>query len=147
YSYTRTDMAWTIDRTGTLWLGDTAGVVQIRPRAGQHRRIVPADPAQGKALTASTFFFSDSTGVVWLGTGGYGLLMHDPELERFHHLTPGVNTYQLHSDGAGNILTNSFVRIHPDRPGEPEPLVDSATIKAKFPRDIARSFARDSMGK
>ena len=148
YPATRTDMAWAIDKTATLWLADTAGIVQIQLKTGVRRRIVPADPAQGKALSASTFFFADSTGVVWLGSGGYGLLMFDPEQERFRHLTPGVNTYQLLTDKAGGLLTNHFARIDLyHRPAEPEQLADEQTIRTKFARIPAISFARDETGK
>jgi signal transduction histidine kinase/ligand-binding sensor domain-containing protein len=148
YSTTRTDLPWMVDSKGTIWLADTGSILRLDLRTGERQRVVIADAMQRKAIAVPTAFYADTTGVLWLGSGGYGLLMHDPELERFHHLTSGINTYQLLMDNAGRLLTNNFTRIDLSRqPIQQEQLVDEPTMKKNFPRIPAISLAKDDAGK
>ena len=148
YSGTSTDLPWTVDGKGTIWLADSGAILRLSLTTGERQRVITADPMQRKAITSLTAFYGDSTGVLWLASGGYGLLMHDPELERFHQLTSGINTYQLLTDNAGRLVTNNFTRVDLSRqPVLQEQLVDEPTMQKKFPHIPPISFAKDDAGK
>lgn len=43
----------------------------------------------------------DSSGTVWLGTGGYGLRKLNPQFRHFHSYLPKTSVYQIHQDHQG----------------------------------------------
>lgn len=105
------DIRWTIDHKNTLWVSDQNNITQLDLNSGEKRTVFPADPLQQKVLNAPTVYFTDKTGIVWLGSGGYGLLRFDSEVDRFHHILPGKNIYQIKEYAPGKIITNDFISI------------------------------------
>ncbi|MFT3704331.1 MAG: two-component regulator propeller domain-containing protein [Agriterribacter sp.] len=108
----RTDIRWTIDAKNILWVADVDGITQLNLNSGASIKIIPDDADHIKAVKTPTAYFTDRTGVVWLGSGGYGILRYDPEIELFHHILTGENTYQLLEYQPGEIITNNFTAVN-----------------------------------
>jgi streptogramin lyase len=123
YPYAPVSISWAIDQNQALWITDSIGVTQLDINSGNARKIIAKDPLQMKPLTFSTVFYKDKTGIVWLGSSGYGIIKYDPEIERFHHSLEGQNVYQLTEYVPGVIATNNLSII--DTRTKP-PLVDES---------------------
>ncbi|HEY6900069.1 MAG TPA: two-component regulator propeller domain-containing protein [Puia sp.] len=106
--YNASDIRWTIDNRYNLWLMDQQSIRWLNTRRNQQRRVVPDAPDHRLVLQAPTVFYTDRTGVVWLGSGGYGLLKYDPATAGFHHSLRGSNIYQLIENKDGKIITNTL---------------------------------------
>ncbi len=142
--YEADDVHWTMDRSHYLWLQGNGYITQVNIRSNRQQHIVTDAPEQMQILKTATVFYTDRTGVVWIGSGGYGLLKYDPATAGFHHFMRGANIYQLLEDQHGNVVTNNLnaimitddsIRNYPD-------YVKAEEIKAKF----NMSFARDTVG-
>lgn len=143
--YETLSVRWVMDRSHYLWLMGNGYITQVNIRNNRQRRIVADDAQQMKVLQTATVFYTDRTGVVWLGSGGYGLLKYDPATAGFHHVLPGANVYQLLEDKKGNIVTNNLnaLLITEDSVRNLAHFVDSSV---KGQNNIL-SFARDTAGR
>ena len=83
YSYKPLELQWVVDKNGIIWLADGNKFVQINLRTGSIRNFIPADASQARATNATTDLYTDRTGIMWIATGGYGVLKYDPEIELF----------------------------------------------------------------
>jgi len=103
-------------------------------------------PDQARAISAIKNFYCDKTGVVWIGSGGYGLLKYDPEAELFHHIFPGEVIYQLVTDQKNEIYTNTFhkIQLKKDRDPEISDYLDFSALKKAHPNINVTSFAKDT---
>ncbi len=99
---------WTIDKSRHLWLYSGDYIMQVNTRRNRQRR-VQADAAEDtQALKVATVFYTDRTGVVWIGSGGYGLLKYDPATSGFHHIMRETNIYQLLEGKDGKVVTSNL---------------------------------------
>ncbi|PVD52260.1 hypothetical protein DC498_11085 [Terrimonas sp.] len=123
YRSQRTDISWTIDKQNRLWLGDRNSILQLDLSTGNLRSIISASDVQMKVINTPTQYYTDRTGVVWLGSGGHGLVQFDPEVEKFSHLLSGETVYQILEYKPGKLITNFFTTI--DLNGA-SPVIDSS---------------------
>jgi signal transduction histidine kinase/ligand-binding sensor domain-containing protein/DNA-binding response OmpR family regulator len=102
------------DRTGRLWVSTHAELMHFDPRSGafQYLHHEPGD------LTSSlpTALYQDRSEVIWMGTNGYGIAIHDPKGERFRtfrrpntrsYRESGFSVYTLFEDSGGNVWINA----------------------------------------
>jgi signal transduction histidine kinase len=146
YSYNPLQLQWIIDRSGILWLADGTRIVQINLTTKSIRNVIPADQSQIQAVNAATDFYIDRTGIMWIGTGGYGVLKYDPEIELFHHILPEGDTYQILEGLPGTIITNNFqeIKLKENHPVEINEVLDPRSIKNRFPKFGVLSIAKDT---
>lgn len=103
------DTRWTIDKNHYLWLLGPGSVQQVNMRYNRRRQHAITDNAQHQqTLRVATTLYTDRTGVVWIGSGGYGLLKYDPATAGFHHTLRGTNIYQLQEGSDGKIVTTNL---------------------------------------
>ncbi|MXV50310.1 hypothetical protein GS399_04945 [Pedobacter sp. HMF7647] len=140
-------LRWVNRGNGALWILDQSKVVSVNSRNGRTRVFGAIDPAQDRFLQTATVFFKDRTGVVWIGSGGYGILKYDPEAEQFHHILSGLSHYQLLTLPSGEIITNNYQSITLGDNGPViEDFISQGLIRKKFPKFLPLSFSRDTWG-
>lgn len=111
YQPQRAGHFWTIDNNQGIWTNEGTGMRYINLANAEQHYYVPVDTLQHEAMRTVTCMFSDRNGVLWVGTGGYGILKYDPEIERFHKILPGTKQYQLVEIRPGVVMTNTFEQI------------------------------------
>jgi ligand-binding sensor domain-containing protein/two-component sensor histidine kinase len=148
YGYVTTIATWTIDKRQRLWFPSGNKIIRIHTQSDKIENIDLAAPELARAINTSTVFYTDRTGVIWIATGGYGILKYDPEKERFHHILPGVPFYELHIALSGTIFTNTLhaITINSDHSIYMKRFIDPALIKKDVPGDEVISFAKDKLG-
>jgi signal transduction histidine kinase/ligand-binding sensor domain-containing protein/DNA-binding response OmpR family regulator len=104
------------DRTGLLWISTHAELMRFDPRMGtfQYLRHDPLDPA-GVSGNVPTALHQDRSDVIWVGTNGYGIDIHDPKGERFRtfrrpetrpYRERGFSVHTLFEDSEGDLWIN-----------------------------------------
>jgi signal transduction histidine kinase/ligand-binding sensor domain-containing protein/CheY-like chemotaxis protein len=104
------------DRTGLLWISTHAELMRFDPRTGayQYLRHDPRDPA-GVSGNVPTALHQDRSDVIWVGTNGYGIDIHDPKRERFGtfrrpetrpYRESGFSVHTLFEDSEGDLWIN-----------------------------------------
>ncbi len=143
-SYEGQDVRWTMDKSHDLWLLGKGRITQVNIRHNRQRQIVADAPESMRVLQTATVFYTDRTGVVWIGSGGYGLIKYDPATAGFHHIMRGVNVYQIIEDKNGNIVTNNLnaLRITEDSARNIQHFIDAPVISDIF----NMSFTKDTAG-
>lgn len=102
-----------VDRSGALWMTTRAELMRLEPSTGEftYLRHDAQDPASINS-DLTTALYRDRSDVVWVGTNGYGINVHDPKAERFHTFRrpeswpsrlSGFSVYTLFEDRAGTI--------------------------------------------
>jgi signal transduction histidine kinase/ligand-binding sensor domain-containing protein/DNA-binding response OmpR family regulator len=101
------------DRTGRFWISTHAELMRFEPRTGafQYLRHDPLD-LTGSDITLPTALYQDRSQVIWVGTNGYGINVHDPKGKRFRtfrrpegrsYRQSGFSVYTLFEDSGGNV--------------------------------------------
>jgi signal transduction histidine kinase/ligand-binding sensor domain-containing protein/DNA-binding response OmpR family regulator len=105
------------DRTGRVWISTHAELIHFDPRTGafQYLRHDPLDPS-GVSGNVPTALYQDRSEVIWVGTNGYGIDIHDPKGERFRtfrrpathsYRESGFSVHTLFEDSGGNLWINA----------------------------------------
>lgn len=143
-AYEAEDIRWAMDRRHYLWLLGKEYITQVNIRNNKQLRIIADISDQMQVLKAATIFYTDQTGVVWIGSGGYGLIKYDPATAGFHHLMRGANIYKLLEDKEGKVITNNLnaIVITEDSVKNIPNFIDADVISEKF----NMSFTRDTAG-
>lgn len=139
---------WGTAQKGGIWVSENARLHYINPASGEQQVYQSADSLQKEALHTTTCLFSDKQGVLWIGTGGYGLLKYDPEVERFHHILPGTRQYRLAEIRPGVVMTNNFEKIS-IRKGRPAADLSNSflfRLRKKFRNHNILRFSSDHEG-
>jgi ligand-binding sensor domain-containing protein/AraC-like DNA-binding protein len=104
------------DRTGRLWISTRSELMRFDPRTGAFEYLCH-DP---RDLTGNvpTALYQDRAEVVWVGSNGYGIDIHDPKMERFRTFRrpetrssrqSGFSVYTLFEDSGGNLWIDAGV--------------------------------------
>ncbi|WP_419803294.1 two-component regulator propeller domain-containing protein [Mucilaginibacter sp.] len=143
-SYEGQDVRWTMDKSHNLWLMGKGSIKQVNIRNKGLREIIADEPESMRALQTATVFYTDRTGVVWIGSGGYGLIKYDPATVGFHHILRGYNVYQVVEDKEGKIVTNNLnaLRITEDSAQNIPHFINAPAVSDKF----NMSFTKDTAG-
>jgi signal transduction histidine kinase/ligand-binding sensor domain-containing protein/DNA-binding response OmpR family regulator len=107
------------DRAGRLWISTHSELMRFEPRTGafEYLRPDPLDPT-GINSTLPTALYQDRSEVIWVGTNGYGINVHDPKGERFRtfrrpatrpYRHSGFSVYTLFEDAAGHVWIDAGV--------------------------------------
>ena len=72
------------DRSGQLWLATRSELMRFDPSAGEFSYF-RHDPLVPESINSDlpTAVFRDRSDVIWVGTNGYGINVHDPKANRF----------------------------------------------------------------
>jgi signal transduction histidine kinase/ligand-binding sensor domain-containing protein/DNA-binding response OmpR family regulator len=101
------------DRSGQLWISTHSELMRFDPRTGafQYLRHDPLDPT-GVSGNVPTALYQDRSEVVWVGSNGYGIDIHDPKRERFRtfrrpetrpYRESGFSVHTLFEDSGGSL--------------------------------------------
>jgi signal transduction histidine kinase/ligand-binding sensor domain-containing protein/DNA-binding response OmpR family regulator len=107
------------DRTGSFWISTHTELLRFDPESGSFQYLRP-DPLvpTGINSTLPTALYQDRSEVVWVGTNGYGLNVHDPKGERFRtfrrpaarpYRHSGFSVYTLFEDSSGDLWIDAGV--------------------------------------
>jgi len=92
------------DRAGNIWVGARWRLHKVNPQTGQYVGAYLPD------ALAVTNINEDSKGILWIGTGGRGIIRFDPKTE--------VETPLLFSDNGESSLNSRIIHaVHEDRNG------------------------------
>jgi signal transduction histidine kinase/ligand-binding sensor domain-containing protein/CheY-like chemotaxis protein/AraC-like DNA-binding protein len=105
------------DRTGRFWISTHSELMRFDPQtsAFQYLRHDPLDPT-GISGNVPTAVYQDRSDVIWVGTNGYGINVHDPKGERFRTFRrpetrpfreSGFSVHTLFEDSGGNLWINA----------------------------------------
>lgn len=139
---------WLIDKNQMIWVIEGNGIRRIHIPTGERWYYVPADSLQVTALVTTTCMYSDKQGILWMGTGGYGILKYDPEIERFHHILPNTKHYQILETKPGEIITNGFgkIALSKDRPPQFQTDAFIKFLQQQFLNSNIIFFTKDTSG-
>jgi signal transduction histidine kinase/ligand-binding sensor domain-containing protein/DNA-binding response OmpR family regulator len=107
------------DRTGRFWISTHSELMRFDPGTGAFEYLRP-DPlnATGINSTLPTALHQDRSEVIWVGTNGYGINVHDPKGERFRtfrrpatrsYRQSGFSVYMLFEDSAGDVWIDAGI--------------------------------------
>ncbi len=103
----------TIDVLGRVWVATFNGTFLYDPGTNRSYRVHAADADHQLAVNRPKCVYTDRNGVVWVGAGGYGILVYDPRQERFNTVKePSMNT--LRPGSGGTVLISRpgvFLRV------------------------------------
>jgi ligand-binding sensor domain-containing protein len=113
------------DREGILWLATPSELMRFDPstQAFQYLRHEPLAPA-GMNSNVPTALFQDRSEVIWVGTNGFGLNIHDPKAERFRTFVrpedrpwrvAGFSVYTVFEDSGGGLWIDAGLLYRWDR--------------------------------
>jgi signal transduction histidine kinase/ligand-binding sensor domain-containing protein/DNA-binding response OmpR family regulator len=107
------------DRAGRFWISTHSELMRFEPGTGEFQYLRP-DPlnATGINSTLPTALYQDRSEVIWVGTNGYGINVHDPKGERFQtfrrpatrtYRQSGFSVYTLFEDSGGDLWIDAGV--------------------------------------
>jgi signal transduction histidine kinase/CheY-like chemotaxis protein/ligand-binding sensor domain-containing protein len=73
----------TTDAHGALWATDHR-LWRSDPRTGRVSRLIPSATELRNEALKVVCLYRDRSGVLWMGTNGFGVMLNDPQGERFH---------------------------------------------------------------
>jgi signal transduction histidine kinase/ligand-binding sensor domain-containing protein/CheY-like chemotaxis protein len=105
------------DRSGRFWISTHSELMRFDPQtdAFQYLR---HDPLAGTGISSNvpTALYQDRSEVIWVGSNGYGIDIHDPKGERFRtfrrpatrpYRESGFSVHTLFEDSGGNLWINA----------------------------------------
>jgi signal transduction histidine kinase/ligand-binding sensor domain-containing protein/DNA-binding response OmpR family regulator len=107
------------DRTGRFWISTHSELMRFDPGTGDFQYLRP-DPLNvtGINTTLPTALYQDRSDVIWVGTNGYGINVHDPKGERFRtfrrpatrpYRQSGFSVYTLFEDSGGDVWIDAGI--------------------------------------
>ncbi len=95
-----------LDKSGNIWFLDEKHLTVFNLSSGQSRFIGSGDENIQYHLTLIQSTYLDRSGMIWMGTGGYGIITLDPWTERFHHLDKN-SIYNFKEGADGRMMVNN----------------------------------------
>ncbi|MFZ1617719.1 MAG: two-component regulator propeller domain-containing protein, partial [Flavobacteriales bacterium] len=104
----------TLDGEGRIWFGFYQGLFRFDPVHRKIQKLVARDPDLRLSALSAGLVFRDRSGLLWIGTRGYGVLIYDPKMERFHTVPgPGVHSLSPGNNGKVVVAANEvFVSVY-----------------------------------
>ncbi len=110
---------------GRIWLSTHAELMRFDPVSGTfaYFRHDPDDPRSINS-DLPTALFQDRSGVLWVGTNGFGLNAHDPKASRFRSVRAprtgesrlsGFSVHTIFEDSGGDLWVDAGVLYRRDR--------------------------------
>jgi ligand-binding sensor domain-containing protein/two-component sensor histidine kinase len=118
-----------LDKSGIIWFSSLNTLACFDTHSGNISNAIAVDPKQAMLVKSAYSPFIDRSGLLWIGTSGYGLLKRNIRSESFHHVSGGAN-YSIREDDKGKILLGNGTTVREifDR--------TTATSKAVAPDEI-----------
>ena len=103
FTHCDTPLRAVLDKTGNIWFSSPLNLSLFDTRTGNVTNATAQD-AKHEALIKSAYStFIDRSGLLWIGTAGYGLLKRNIRSESFHHTGIDAN-YLIKEADNGKIL-------------------------------------------
>ncbi|MBK8228027.1 MAG: response regulator [Flavobacteriales bacterium] len=100
------------DVDGRIWLATDQGLWRCDPSTGRSSAMRPIDGPLGMTTLDVACIHQDRSGVIWIGTPGYGIFIYDPRIERFHtQLMRSVGWMAPLSDGRVLLVSGLNVKV------------------------------------
>ncbi len=96
-------MRATLDKSGTVWFSDAGKLSLFDTRTGELRLATPLDNSYSRSLASAYSIFIDRSGLLWIGTAGYGILKRNTRSELFHHTGTSAD-YSIKETRNGKII-------------------------------------------
>jgi len=101
-----------IDQSGAIWFRSLKGPVRFNPMNDKLELMMPSgENLKGTELNSATAFVTDRTGVMWIGTGGFGVMKYNPRLSDFNLVKDfngrSIYPYWMIGNNTGEILIRS----------------------------------------
>jgi len=101
------------DRSGQLWLSTRSELMRFDPSTGSFAYL-RHDPQNPESINSDlpTDVYRDRSDVIWIGTNGYGINVHDPKANRFQTFRrpegrpsrmAGFSVYTIFEDRSGTL--------------------------------------------
>ena len=101
------------DRSGQLWLSTRSELMRFDPSTGSFAYL-RHDPQNPESINSDlpTDVYRDRSDVIWIGTNGYGINVHDPKANRFQTFRrpegrpsrmAGFSVYTIFDDRSGTL--------------------------------------------
>jgi signal transduction histidine kinase/ligand-binding sensor domain-containing protein/DNA-binding response OmpR family regulator len=114
-----------VDREGAVWLSTRSELMRFDP-ATETFRSLRHDPLEREGINSDlpTALFQDRSDVLWIGTNGFGLNVHDPKADRFRtfrrpddraHRVQGFSVYTIFEDSTGDLWIDAGLLYRWDR--------------------------------
>ncbi|MBE7171981.1 MAG: hypothetical protein INR73_15450 [Williamsia sp.] len=147
YGSVRTQIPWALDQRRQLWLPDSNHLIRIDIPTGLSEKIPLAAEQEVRGIFGSTRYYTDKSGVIWMGTAGFGIYKYNPQKEIFHHILPQVVTYQLAEGKEGEVIANGrFALLVGQQPVVTKDILRSGPLIKALEREHIGSFTLDSAG-
>jgi signal transduction histidine kinase/ligand-binding sensor domain-containing protein/DNA-binding response OmpR family regulator len=113
------------DAAGRIWVATRSGLMILDAASGTFRYVQP-DPLDPESINSDlpVALYRDRSDVIWVGTNGYGINLHDPKATRFHtfrrpedrpYRLAGFSVYTLFQDSVGTIWIGAGLLYRWDR--------------------------------
>lgn len=141
----------TLDKSGVIWFSTTSKLVFFDTHSGQADYVKTEDAAIAQTLSHAYSTFIDRSGLLWVGTGGYGILKRNTRSETFHH-TGSSSVYFITEAGDGKIIFGNSILLQVGtrrRTGKlfDEPVIENLKNKTgNLPPLFDDPFATDKEG-
>ena len=145
------------DRSGKLWVSTTSELMRLDPANGtfEYFRHDPQD-LDGVSSNQPTRVYRDRSDVIWIGTNGYGVDIHDSKSNRFQTFRrpqssasrlSGFSVYTLFEDRSGTVWIDAGVLYRWNRAtGELRSFEGSSNRPLEFGNTSVWSIVEDPPG-
>ena len=96
-----------MDEARNLWMCDLDLLLLFEPSTKQMTRLTSFDSDLDKFLSNVHTIYKDRSGVIWIGTKGYGILKHNPATEKFNRTGNSTILYISGTAGGKIILSRT----------------------------------------
>ncbi len=100
-----------LDKSGILWFAGHNDLLLFDTHTGELQRATATTINASRLLQSAYSIYVDRSGLLWLGTAGYGLLKRNVRSEYFHHTGDGAD-YAIREADNGKILFGNNVKVH-----------------------------------
>ncbi|MEO5571615.1 MAG: two-component regulator propeller domain-containing protein, partial [Bacteroidia bacterium] len=125
--------------SGVLWISDSERLLQVDAGKKEAFEVLAKDIDQTDMVHSMNVVYKDRSGVIWLGTKGYGLLKYNSQSARLHHTDNGsIRWMRTQNDSViALIKAKNLVHLFNYRTGEfidtiPGPALASTKLYADF---------------
>lgn len=105
-----------LDKHGSVWLSSMSNLYLYDLHSGRFTEVTTGEEVHSRTLKHTYSTFIDRSGLLWIGTSGYGILKRNIRSENFHH-TGNTSEYMIKEADSGRIIIGNrlFVRKIFDR--------------------------------
>jgi len=98
-----------LDKQGIVWFPGISNLSLFNTHTGQLNYATARDPNFSRPLMNTYSTFIDRSGLLWIGTSGYGILKRNIRSELFHHTGTSSNYSIKEVDNGKIILGNNVI--------------------------------------